>query len=223
MLFAALAGFVFGFIGSVPVAGPIAVLVLERSLAHRYSDAEGIAVGGAVAESAYAGAAFLGLGFLIRSYPIVLVGARAIGAIVLFGVAYALYRGGERVIETAKTEIGTVYRFGEANGPEDPGADAFDCSGFTQWAWATVGVGLPHSAQWQLAAPNVSNFHDESLARPGDLVFMHFPINRGIPPWQASHVGLWMRRGIVIDTRNPINSPVGIRPSAGVIGFGRPR
>ena len=77
MLFAALAGFVFGFIGSVPVAGPIAVLVLERSLAHRYSDAEGIAVGGAVAESAYAGAAFLGLGFLIKSYPIVLVGARA--------------------------------------------------------------------------------------------------------------------------------------------------
>lgn len=96
MLIAALVGFVFGFIGSVPVAGPIAVLVLERSLAMRYADAEGIAVGGALAESVYAGAAFLGLGMLIERYPFLLVVARAVGALVLFGVAAALLRGRNR-------------------------------------------------------------------------------------------------------------------------------
>lgn len=130
---------------------------------------------------------------------------------------------GERVIEVAKTEIGTVYRFGEANGPEDPGADAFDCSGFTQWAWATEGKSLPHSANWQMRAPNVERFSAESNCKPGDLVFMWFPNNRGLLRWEASHVGLWMRPGVVIDTRNPINSPVGIRPAAGVIGYGRLR
>jgi hypothetical protein len=132
---------------------------------------------------------------------------------------------GEKVIDIARTEIGTKYRFGEANGPEDPGADAFDCSGFTQWAWASAapGVNLPHSANWQMRDPNVDRFQNEDNCKPGDLVFMWFPNSRGLLPWEASHVGLWIRPGIVIDTRNPVTSPVGIRDAAGVIAYGRPR
>lgn len=94
MLAAALVGFLFGFIGSVPVAGPIAVLVFERSLAGRYADADGIALGGALAEGLYAGAAFLGLGLTVHRYPSVLVASRMLGAVVLLVVALALYRGG---------------------------------------------------------------------------------------------------------------------------------
>lgn len=132
---------------------------------------------------------------------------------------------GQQVIEAGKSVIGTKYAFGEANGPEDPGQDKFDCSGLTQWAWATVDVELPHSSEGQRVADNVFNFTDEAKAIDGDLVLMWFENSRGIPPNRASHVGLHYgngRTGKVLDTRNPINSPVAIRDAAGVIGYGRP-
>lgn len=110
MLLALFAGFVFGFVGSVPVAGPIAVLVLERSLAKRYTDAEGIALGGALAESFYAGAAFLGLGYVVQHYPVVLVAAHIIGAIVLFVVAGVLYRGTDKPPEVDKASVDATGR-----------------------------------------------------------------------------------------------------------------
>jgi threonine/homoserine/homoserine lactone efflux protein len=110
MLTAALVGFVLGFLGSVPVAGPIAVLVLERSLAQRYADAEGIAVGGAVAESLYAAAAFLGFGVLVNRFPVLLVGARVAGALILVVVAHALWNGRNRPIETRKPRTAVAGR-----------------------------------------------------------------------------------------------------------------
>lgn len=110
MLSAAIAGYILGFLGSVPVAGPIAVLVLERSLAQRYADAEGIAVGGAVAESFYAAAAFLGFGVLVQRFPVLLVVARAAGALILLVVAYALWSGRNRPIETRQPRTVAVGR-----------------------------------------------------------------------------------------------------------------
>lgn len=143
----------------------------------------------------------------------------------LFSIRVREVDKGDLVIEAGKTEIGTQYVFGAANGPEDPGADEFDCSGFTQWAWATVGVALEHGAELQRVESNVNNFTTETSARNGDLVFMWFPNDRNIPSNEASHVGLHYGdgpTGMVLDTRNPVTSPVGIRASAGVIGYGRP-
>ena len=49
MIVAALSGFVLGFAGSIPVAGPTAVVVMESALAHRNREGLSVAVGAAVA------------------------------------------------------------------------------------------------------------------------------------------------------------------------------
>jgi cell wall-associated NlpC family hydrolase len=132
---------------------------------------------------------------------------------------------GERVIAWARSQIGVPYDFGEANGPEDPGKDEYDCSGFTQVGWDTEGgVFLPHQAELQRTAWNVDFFTNESQCQPGDLVFFNFPNSRGIFPPKASHVGYWMSPGKTIDTRSP-ERPVAIRDieQGSVVGYGHPR
>lgn len=67
---------------------------------------------------------------------------------------------GEQILELASREAGDPYVWAAA------GPDAFDCSGFTQYVFAQVGVSLPHSsaAQAGMAQP-------VSDPQPGDLVF----------------------------------------------------
>jgi cell wall-associated NlpC family hydrolase len=139
---------------------------------------------------------------------------------------------GERAITAAMGELGTVYRFGIANGPEDPGEDAFDCSGLTQWAWQqATGITLPHNANAQKDSTLVSLFFDKARCARGDLVFMWFPNSRGIIRPNASHVGLFYAQpsrktgALMLYTRNPIGEPVAIRPheEANVEGYGRLR
>jgi cell wall-associated NlpC family hydrolase len=66
------------------------------------------------------------------------------------------------VVQIAMTKLGAPYRWG-ADGP-----DAFDCSGFTMWVYAQVGVSLPHSSRAQYSCgERVSRAN----LRPGDLVF----------------------------------------------------
>lgn len=55
LVFAAALG--FGFVGSIPLTGPIAVLVLSRSVAGDYRTARQIGLGAALAEGLYAGIA----------------------------------------------------------------------------------------------------------------------------------------------------------------------
>src|SRR5262245_56590921 len=57
---AAMLGFGCGFVGSIPVAGPIAALVFSRGLEDRTHSALYLASGAAVAEGAYAYLAFWG-------------------------------------------------------------------------------------------------------------------------------------------------------------------
>ena len=67
---------------------------------------------------------------------------------------------GDQIISLASQEAGDPYVYGAA------GPDAFDCSGFTQYVFAQVGISLPHSssAQAGIAQP-------VSDPVPGDLVF----------------------------------------------------
>ncbi|MDI6711922.1 MAG: NlpC/P60 family protein [Anaerosomatales bacterium] len=66
------------------------------------------------------------------------------------------------VVEIALSKLGAPYRWGAA------GPDAFDCSGFTMWVYAQVGVSLPHSSRAQYGCgERVSRAN----LRPGDLVF----------------------------------------------------
>jgi peptidoglycan DL-endopeptidase CwlO len=62
----------------------------------------------------------------------------------------------------------------------DSPAVGFDCSGLTQFAWATVGVPLEHQSEGQAAAGHARTF---ASAQPGDL--LHYP----------GHVGLYLGAG----------------------------
>jgi cell wall-associated NlpC family hydrolase len=87
------------------------------------------------------------------------------------------------VVGIAMQYLGTPYRWA-ASGP-----NAFDCSGFTMYVYAQVGVSLPHSSRAQYGCgERVSR---ANLA-PGDLVFFGSPIH---------HVGMYVGNG------NYIHSP----------------
>lgn len=89
------------------------------------------------------------------------------------------------VIDKGNTGLGRPYSLGAA------GPKAFDCSGFTRWAWQAAGVDLPHysGAQWTQS----DHIALEDL-QPGDLVFFWGPGERGDP----GHVGLYVGDGQMV-------------------------
>ncbi|KUF84302.1 hypothetical protein AM587_10010356 [Phytophthora nicotianae] len=62
LLLPLIAGFCFGFLGSVPIAGPTSAMVLKLGIQGKYTAGLTIAVGGAISEATYAGIAFWGFG-----------------------------------------------------------------------------------------------------------------------------------------------------------------
>jgi cell wall-associated NlpC family hydrolase len=86
----------------------------------------------------------------------------------------------EKVLDYACAQLGKPYRWGGA------GPRSFDCSGFSQQAWARVGVSLPHNAAMQ--SRYGTRVAPEDL-RPGDLVFYNSPI---------SHMGIYIGSGLMI-------------------------
>jgi threonine/homoserine/homoserine lactone efflux protein len=94
MLIALLLGFAFGFIGSMPVAGPVAILVFGRGLQNRARSGVYLAAGSAVAESVYAFLAFWGFSALLKQYPWIEPVSRALAAVILtaLGLRFALAR-----------------------------------------------------------------------------------------------------------------------------------
>lgn len=88
----ALFGFCFGFVGSVPVAGPIAVLVLSRGLEERHRAGLLIAVGAAIAEGFYAFLAFYGFGALLSELSWITPVSRGAGAIILLVLGVVFLR-----------------------------------------------------------------------------------------------------------------------------------
>ena len=85
----------------------------------------------------------------------------------------------------------------------------FDCSGYTSFVFAKVGINLPRTAaQQQNATIRVSS------PRPGDLVFMGFP---------AHHVGIYAGGGMMYDSGRP-GTPTQLRAvfyGSGPVSYGR--
>lgn len=95
MAMAALLGFVLGLLGAIPVAGPVAVLVIARGLHGHIRSAILIATGSAVAEGGYAALAFWGLGALVSRNAWLDVASRGLAAGILAALAVVLIRGSE--------------------------------------------------------------------------------------------------------------------------------
>lgn len=83
MILAAVLGFLLGFVGSVPVAGPIAALVVTHGIQGRFRAGVYVALGGALLEAAYACLAFWGFSTLLARYPVVVPISRAAAAVIL--------------------------------------------------------------------------------------------------------------------------------------------
>lgn len=97
MLAALIIGFCFGFFGSIPIAGPIAALVLKRGLTGRFASAALIGVGGAIAEAGYAFLAFWGFATYLTQYPVIEPICRTLAGIILvgLGISFARYRASQ--------------------------------------------------------------------------------------------------------------------------------
>jgi len=91
---------------------------------------------------------------------------------------------GAQALRFALTRRGDPYVWGAA------GPDAFDCSGLVLWAYAQVGISLPHFTgdQWNMGV-HVARADLE----PGDLVFFYPDIG---------HVGLYIGNGLMVDAPN---------------------
>ena len=105
-------------------------------------------------------------------------------------VAQAPSAAAATVIKTALAQMGDAYEWG-ADGP-----DTFDCSGLTMFAYAAVGVELPHSSQAQFEMGTPVSRAD---LQPGDLVFFYSPIG---------HVAIYIGGGKMVHARTfgqPVN------------------
>ncbi len=92
MVTAFVLGLVVGFVGSIPIAGPTAVVVVNSALDNRPRSGFEVAIGSAVAEAIYAAAAFWGVAALIGRYPVVIPASRIFGAAVLILVGIYFIR-----------------------------------------------------------------------------------------------------------------------------------
>jgi cell wall-associated NlpC family hydrolase len=91
---------------------------------------------------------------------------------------------GAQALRFALTKRGDPYVWGAA------GPSSFDCSGLVLWAYAQVGISLPHFTgdQW-----NMGVHVAKADLQPGDLVFFYPDIG---------HVGLYIGSGLMVDAPN---------------------
>jgi threonine/homoserine/homoserine lactone efflux protein len=92
-LTAVLLGFGFGFVGSIPVAGPVSALVVSRGVAGRFRSGAYLALGGGIAEALYAFLAFWGVSALLSEHPSIVPLSRAAAAVILAALGWSFARG----------------------------------------------------------------------------------------------------------------------------------
>ncbi len=94
-------------------------------------------------------------------------------------VAIPALGAADALVRTAMSLVGTPYRWGGAS------PLGFDCSGFTWYAFARIGISIPRTADVQFAAGRP--VAGDPL--PGDLVFFQ------TYDYGASHVGIYLGGG----------------------------
>jgi len=87
---------------------------------------------------------------------------------------------GERAAQVALKAVGVPYRFGG----ESP-SSGFDCSGLVRWAYARIGIDLPHNSY---ALYSEGRRVPATKLEPGDVLFFE----------GLGHVGLYLGRGRMV-------------------------
>jgi cell wall-associated NlpC family hydrolase len=132
--------------------------------------------------------------------------ARALAAQAPAGVPHGIVidnsgPGHSGVVAIAQQYLGVPYVYGGST------PSGFDCSGFTMYCYAQLGIGLPHNAAAQQASVSAV-----SSPQPGDLVFFGYP---------AYHVGIYVGGGSMINAPHT-GAVVSYGSTAGASGYGRP-
>jgi len=181
MLAALLIGFVLSFVGSMPIAGPIAVVVLSKGLEQQRRSGLFVAIGAAIAEAFYAGLAFLGLTAMLERYPILLPISKIFGCLILTGLGVYF------LVRTPKTSRGEAGEDGELK------------PATTTTAFGSALLGLSITAlnptlivTWTAA---VSAAHSTGLMRVNELDALPFAggVLTGIISWFATLLALIAR------------------------------
>jgi len=96
-------------------------------------------------------------------------------------------------VKAALSQLGVPYSWGggNANGPsygvaQGSGIKGFDCSGITLYAYAQVGITLPHYTGAQY---NMGRHVSQSELKPGDLVFFYSDLH---------HMGMYIGNGKMV-------------------------
>ncbi len=92
----------------------------------------------------------------------------------------------QSILETAKTQLGVMYRYG-GNSPDT----GFDCAGFSSWVFAQHGIKLPRSSGQQL---NVGIPISKEELKPGDLIIY----TRRLGSRTSTHATIYMGDGKMI-------------------------
>ncbi len=104
MLIVALCGFALAFVGSMPVWGPIGLLVFNRGIAGRYRAGLAVALGSALAEGTYAGTAALGADRISLTELSALRWVQLAGAVLLIGLGVHVSRTRRQTSDTARSQ-----------------------------------------------------------------------------------------------------------------------
>lgn len=111
----------------------------------------------------------------------------------------------QAILSEAARHAGKPYAYG-GNGPY-----AFDCSGFTRYVHAKVGISLPRTAAQQRGA---TRWISRAEVRPGDLVFVHSGS-------YVSHVAIYAGGNMWWEASRP-GKPLGKNPAwTSSVSYGR--
>lgn len=88
-----LLGFALGWLGSMPLAGPVSVLVVKRGLAGRARCGIALAIGAALAETGWCAAALFGYGALFDRWTWMRPAAGAVGGALMIGLGLRMLLG----------------------------------------------------------------------------------------------------------------------------------
>jgi len=99
---------------------------------------------------------------------------------------------GDRALDAARSKVGAAYAYGSS------GPNAFDCSGFVQWAYRQAGISLPRTSFEQANVGAPVAFGD---LRPGDIV-----VTNG-----GGHAGVYAGDGQILHA-STYGVPVGYAP-----------
>ena len=90
-MLAAIAAYLLGFMSSMQLVGPIALIVLRNALKQKYGQALSVSLGASIAEGCYCFLAIIGFDFVFEKYPFMKDLTKGFAVVVLFGLGFIFY------------------------------------------------------------------------------------------------------------------------------------